>query len=108
MKRKHTVTFSGEGRVVDAEPGDTILDAALRAGIDLDHACGGNCACSTCHVQVVQGGTLLDEANEDEEDMLDLAPGVGPTSRLACRVVVTADVVVDIPAFTRNLVGERG
>lgn len=107
MKRKHTVTFRAEGRVVDAEPGDTILDAALRAGIELDHACGGHGACSTCHVRVAQGATLLDEADEDEEDMLDLAPDVGPTSRLACRAVVKADVVVEVPTISRHVVSER-
>ena len=91
----------------DVRPG-SLLDIALHAGIDLDHACGGFCACSTCHVVVVEGVEALSEAGEDEEDMLDNAAGLKPTSRLACQAVPngTADIVCEIPQWNRNLAKE--
>lgn len=88
----------------DGEPG-SILDVLLGHGIHLDHACGGNCACTTCHVIVKAGGSSLSEAEENEEDMLDRAPGLTPTSRLGCQAVIrdeNADIVVMIPRFTIN------
>jgi 2Fe-2S ferredoxin len=93
-----TLPASGEGL-----PG-SILDIALAHGIDLDHACGGVCACSTCHVLVREGVQSCQEANEDEEDMLDTAPGLELTSRLACQAVPdgTRDVVVRVPGWNRN------
>ena len=88
----------------DGEPG-SILDVLLGHGIHLDHACGGNCACTTCHVIVKAGASSLSEAEEGEEDMLDRAPGLTPTSRLGCQAVIqdeNADIVVMIPRFTIN------
>ncbi|RME41309.1 MAG: ferredoxin [Planctomycetota bacterium] len=86
----------------------SILDIALGHGIEIDHACGGVCACSTCHVVVKQGYETLNEATEEEEDQLDEAPDLKPTSRLACQSVPdgTQDVVVEIPSWNRNLVQE--
>lgn len=86
----------------------SILDAALAAGIDLDHSCGGVCACSTCHVIVRQGLESCNEATDDEEDMLDLAPGLEPQSRLACQCVPNGseNIIVEIPEWNRNLVSE--
>lgn len=102
----YRVTFRPDGGTVTAAPGDTILDAALRAGIDIDHACGGCCACSTCHVVIADGLERLEAADEREEDMLELAPGLTSKSRLACCTVVDGDLVVEIPRRNRNLVSE--
>lgn len=78
------------------KPG-SILDIALKNHIKLEHNCGGNCACTTCHVIVRQGAANLSEMEEDEEDKLDQAPGLTPTSRLGCQCVVRGDVTVEIP-----------
>lgn len=90
----------------DGEPG-SILDVLLGHGIHLEHACGGVCACTTCHVIVASGGNQLSEASEDEDDMLDRAPGLTPTSRLGCQAVILdhdAEIVVRVPRHTVNLV----
>lgn len=86
----------------------SILDIALGNGIDIDHACGGVCACSTCHVVIKEGFDTLNEAMEEEDDQLDAAPDLKPTSRLACQSVPdgTKDIVVEIPEWNRNLVQE--
>jgi 2Fe-2S ferredoxin len=91
----------------DGQPG-SILEIALGHDIEIDHACGGVCACSTCHVIVKQGFESIPEATEDEEDQLDNAPGLTPQSRLACQAVPdgSMDVVVEIPDWNRNLVKE--
>ncbi|HEV7733408.1 MAG TPA: 2Fe-2S iron-sulfur cluster-binding protein [Candidatus Binatia bacterium] len=88
----------------DGRPG-SILDILLANGVPLEHACGGSCACTTCHVIVKQGSDRLSEAEESEEDMLDKAPGLTPTSRLGCQAVLTdddAEIVVVVPRFTIN------
>ena len=74
----------------------------------MDHSCGGVCACSTCHIIVREGLESCNEATEDEEDMLDLAPGLDPNSRLACQCVPngTQGIIVEIPEWNRNLVSE--
>jgi 2Fe-2S ferredoxin len=82
---------------VEVPEGKTILDAALDNNIKIDHNCGGNCACSTCHVIVEQGNDTLNEQSEDEEDMLDEVEELHDTSRLACQCKITADLVVRIP-----------
>ena len=92
----------------DGRPG-SILDILLGNKIHLEHACGGNCACTTCHVIIREGMNKLSEAEESEEDMLDKAPGLTPTSRLGCQAVVTdndAEITVLIPRFTINLASE--
>ncbi len=100
------VTFLPAGRTVDVPRGHSVLDAALGGGIALDHACGGVCACSTCHVIVKEGFAALPPASDREEDMLDNAPFLQRTSRLACQVEVQCDLVVEIPPMNRNLVSE--
>jgi 2Fe-2S ferredoxin len=87
----------------DGEPG-SILDILLAHGVHLEHACGGNCACTTCHVIVKSGAEHLSEAEENELDLLDKAPGLTPTSRLGCQAVVQDDceLTVLIPRFTIN------
>jgi 2Fe-2S ferredoxin len=82
---------------VDVKEGTPVLDAALDNNIRIDHNCGGNCACSTCHIIVEKGFKSLDEMSEDEEDMLDEAEGLTDTSRLACQAKVTEDLIVRIP-----------
>ncbi|WP_114278674.1 ISC system 2Fe-2S type ferredoxin [Thioalbus denitrificans] len=100
--------YCPEGMVVDAEPGTTILDAALAHGIELEHACEKSCACTTCHLIVREGFESLEDADEVEEDMLDKAWGLEPESRLGCQAVVAdADLVVEIPKYNINLASEH-
>ncbi|NLZ80023.1 MAG: ISC system 2Fe-2S type ferredoxin [Gammaproteobacteria bacterium] len=97
-----------EGAVVDAIPGETIIDAAKRNGIEIEHACEMSCACTTCHVVVREGFDSLEESDELEDDMLDKAWGLEPDSRLSCQAVVTdTDLTVEIPKYTINQVSER-
>ena len=87
----------------------SILDIAEGGGVDLDHSCGGVCACSTCHVYVRQWEEACNRASDDENDQLDNAPGLEyPDSRLGCQCVPdgSQDEVVEIPAWNRNLVRE--
>jgi 2Fe-2S ferredoxin len=70
---------------IEVAPGTTLLQAAQQAGAQVGYACGGNCACSTCHVYVLEGASSLSEQEEDEEDILDKAFDVRPTSRLSCQ-----------------------
>ncbi|MBY0513812.1 MAG: 2Fe-2S iron-sulfur cluster binding domain-containing protein [Gemmataceae bacterium] len=86
----------------------SVLDIATEAGVEINHSCGGVCACSTCHVYVTRGLASCSKATEDEEDMLDEAPALTPESRLACQCVPdgSADVEVVIPKWNRNQVKE--
>lgn len=86
----------------------SILDICMAHGIELDHACGGVCACSTCHVYVKEGADSCNAATDDEEDQLDEAYALKPNSRLGCQCVPngTRDVVVEIPTVNRNLARE--
>jgi ferredoxin, 2Fe-2S len=86
----------------------SILDIALGAGIELEHVCGGVCACSTCHVIVKKGLQTCNEATDDEYDQLEEAPVTTLQSRLGCQCVPngTVDVLVEIPAVNKNLVKE--
>lgn len=119
--RPYTITVKSPGQpdaVVPVDPahlsdGDhglvgSVLGQLLDAGVDIEHACGGVLACSTCHVYVTTGGRSCGEASEEEEDMIDGAPAVRSTSRLACQCVPdgSSDVVVEIPAWNRNAVKE--
>jgi ferredoxin, 2Fe-2S len=82
---------------VEVPEGTILLDAALNNNIKINHNCGGNCACSTCHVHIEQGYDSLNQMSEDEQDMLDEAEDVSEVSRLACQCKVTSDLVVRIP-----------
>jgi ferredoxin, 2Fe-2S len=86
----------------------SVLDVALNVGVSVEHACGGNCACTTCHVIVRSGAENLSELDEVEADRLETAWEVTPQSRLACRAVVKGDVECEIPAYSRNYVLEGG
>lgn len=97
-----------KGKEIDAEPGVSVLDAALNAGIDIEHACEKQAACTTCHVIVRDGFGSLVPAEEKEEDMLDKAWGLEPTSRLSCQArVADTDLVIEIPRYTINLASEK-
>ncbi|MGB5475117.1 MAG: ISC system 2Fe-2S type ferredoxin [Gammaproteobacteria bacterium] len=97
-----------EGAVIEASPGTTICDAALANGIEIEHACEKSCACTTCHVYIREGADSLAESTEDEDDLLDKAWGLDPDSRLSCQAVVgDADLVVEIPKYTINMVSEN-
>lgn len=86
-----------EDHVVDVEEGDTVLEAAEKAGIPVGSNCGGVCGCSTCHVYVIKGFDSLDEMDDPEADRLDLAFDVKLNSRLGCQAAIAEeDLIVDI------------
>jgi 2Fe-2S ferredoxin len=96
-----------EGAVLDAQTGATICDTLLEHGIEIEHACEKSCACTTCHVILREGYESLSEASETEEDLLDKAWGLEPTSRLSCQARIgNADLVVEIPKYSINMVKE--
>ncbi|HEX2731233.1 MAG TPA: 2Fe-2S iron-sulfur cluster-binding protein [Polyangiaceae bacterium] len=86
-----TIEFLGYGISVEVPAGTSILQAAKRSGAPEGDACGGVCACSTCHVYVEKGAECLTPAEEGEEDILDKAFDVKLTSRLGCQAKVKAD-----------------
>jgi 2Fe-2S ferredoxin len=101
------VELCPDGAVIDAAPGTTICDALLGNEIEIEHACEKSCACTTCHVVVREGFESLGEAEESEEDLLDKAWGLEPTSRLSCQAVVgTTPLVIEIPKYTINMAKE--
>ncbi len=101
------VELCPEGAVFEVEPGITICDAALKNDIQIEHACEKSCACTTCHVIVREGFDSLEEASDNEEDMLDKAWGVEPDSRLSCQAVVgDEDLVIELPKYNINMVSE--
>lgn len=117
--KTYRITFLPEGRTIEVSPPDplahhegepgSILDNADRNDIPIDHACGGFAACSTCHVIVKEGLESCNEISDDEDDMLDEAPGLTLKSRLACQCIPdgSTDLVVEIPAWNRNFVSEE-
>ena len=97
-----------DGAVIEAKMGDTICDAALANGIEIEHACEKSCACTTCHVVIREGFDSMDESTEEEDDLLDKAWGLEPDSRLSCQAKVgTEDMIVEIPKYTINMVSEN-
>ena len=107
MPKMIFVERDGTRREVEAPLGLSVLEIAHKNDIDIEGACEGSLACSTCHVIIdPEWYELLKEASEDEEDMLDLAFGLTPTSRLGCQIIITEELdglVVKLPASTRNL-----
>jgi ferredoxin, 2Fe-2S len=92
-----------EGAVVDTQPGETICRALLDHDIPIEHACEQSCACTTCHVIVRQGFQSLDASEEEEDDLLDMAWGLTPTSRLSCQAKVNdTDLTIEIPKYSIN------
>jgi 2Fe-2S ferredoxin len=107
MPKMTFIERDGTRREVDAPLGLSVLEIAHKHGVDIEGACEGSLACSTCHVIVDQEWyELLKEATEDEEDMLDLAFGLTQTSRLGCQIIMTEELdglTVKLPQATRNL-----
>jgi 2Fe-2S ferredoxin len=96
-----------DGAVIEAERGQSICDALLDNGIEIEHACEKSCACTTCHVIVREGYASLDEADEMEDDLLDKAWGLTPTSRLSCQAIIgETPLTIEIPKYTVNQVKE--
>ncbi len=88
---------------IEVPEGTSILHAAQKAGAKVGFACGGNCACSTCHVYVKQGFDSLSDVEDNEEDILDKAFDVRPVSRLGCQSKVGgADLVVELTRESRT------
>ena len=97
-----------EGALIEVEKGTHICDAALENGIELEHACDQQSACTTCHVILREGFDSLEEASELEEDLLDLAWGLESESRLSCQAkVADENLVIEIPRYTINQVSEH-
>ena len=100
----------GNRKEIDAPEGLSLLEIAHMNHIDLEGACEGSLACSTCHVIVGEKWfKMLDEPAEEEEDMLDLAFGLTHTSRLGCQIFVTEEldgIEVKLPSATRNMMLE--
>ena len=109
MPKMTFIERNGTAREVDAPLGLSVLEVAHKHGVDIEGACEGSLACSTCHVIVDPGWyARLAKATEDEEDMLDLAFGLQATSRLGCQIVMTPELdglSVKLPSATRNQQG---
>ncbi len=107
MPKMIFIERDGTRREVDAPLGLSVLEIAHKHSVDIEGACEGSLACSTCHVIVdPEWYELLKDATEDEEDMLDLAFGLTKTSRLGCQIVMTEELdglTVKLPAATRNM-----
>jgi 2Fe-2S ferredoxin len=107
MPKMVFIERDGTRREVDAPLGLSVLEIAHKNRIDIEGACEGSLACSTCHVVIdPEWYDLLNKASEDEEDMLDLAFGLTATSRLGCQIIITEELdglTVRLPASTRNL-----
>ena len=95
------------GVELEVSPGESLCETLLENGISIEHACELSCACTTCHVVVRMGFSVLDEASEAEEDMLDKAWGLESQSRLSCQIIVgEEDLEIELPRYTINMVSE--
>ena len=108
-KTQKTVEFE-HGKLPYTHHGkpESFLDVAKNFDIALEHACGGSCACTTCHIIIKEGEQNLSEMQDDELDRLDTAWGLTAQSRLGCQAVISGDVVCELPMYTRNYVQEGG
>ena len=97
------VTFLPDGNSIDVAPGTSILTAAKRCAAQVGFACGGVCACSTCHVYVEKGAELLSEMEDEENDILDKAFDVRATWRLGCQSKLEKDGVVEVEITRESL-----
>ena len=111
MPKMTFIERDGTRRDVDAPLGLSVLEIAHQHGVDIEGACEGSLACSTCHVIVEKDWfDKLAPASEDEEDMLDLAFGLTHTSRLGCQIRMSEaldGLVVKLPAATRNMMVDK-
>ena len=95
--------YAPEGAEIQANLGDSICEALLDKGIEIEHACEMSRACTTCHCIVRKGFDSLQEAEEEEEDLLDRAWGLEPQSRLSCQAIVNKeDLTIEIPRYSIN------
>jgi 2Fe-2S ferredoxin len=95
--------YCPEGREIQGLPGNTLCETLLDHGVAIEHACDQSCACTTCHVIVRQGLASLNEATEEEDDLLDQAWGLQAQSRLSCQVILGQEpLVIEIPKYTIN------
>ena len=100
--------YAPEGAEVSAPPGTSICEALLEHDVPIEHACEQSCACTTCHVVVRKGYESLGDLDEAEEDLLDRAWGLEPTSRLSCQAILAQDdVTVEIPKYSINHAKEK-
>jgi 2Fe-2S ferredoxin len=96
------------GAQIHAQSGTSLCEALLENGIEIEHACDLSCACTTCHVVIRSGLASLGPLDEAEEDLLDRAWGLEPSSRLSCQAIVAQeDVTLEIPKYTINHAKER-
>src|ERR1700709_2435611 len=115
---KVTFIIDGEETVIEFVHGqvpysnhgkpESFLDVAKHFHIPLEHACGGSCACTTCHVIIKEGGQNLSPMGEGEDARLDTGWGLTARSRLGCQAIIKGDVVCELPMYTRNYVQEGG
>jgi len=93
-----------EGTTLVGTPGLSLCEALLEADVEIEHACAMSCACTTCHVIVREGFDELPMSSDDEDDLLDMAWGLTPQSRLSCQVKLEegTDLTIEIPRYTIN------
>jgi 2Fe-2S ferredoxin len=111
MTQQVQLQIEGDSRSFTLAVGQSLLEAAMTQGLALDHACGGVCACSTCHVKIRSGLDCFSEPSEDELDQLDEARDTGLESRLGCqarllRQPAGGHVAITIPRWNVNAVRE--
>jgi len=107
---KETTVEYEQGKLPYSHHGlpESFLDVAMHFGIPLEHACGGSCVCTTCHLIIRTGKQNLSEEQDNELDRLDTAWDLTTDSRLGCQAVIKGDVVAEFPMYTRNYVQEGG
>jgi len=109
MEDPHSLTGKDDAEVtIRAHMGMNILEACMASGINIEHACGGVCACSTCHIYLEAGARDVSEPTEAEEDRVEEAPGLQRNSRLSCQCELRANgpITIRVPAWNRNAVKE--
>ena len=95
--------YAPQGTEIQANVGDSICEALLDKGIEIEHACEMSRACTTCHCIVRKGYDSMEPPEEEEEDLLDRAWGLEPQSRLSCQAILAQkDVTIEIPKYTIN------
>jgi 2Fe-2S ferredoxin len=100
--------YAPDGKTIEAPAGTSLCEAMLDNGVEIEHACEMSCACTTCHVVVKEGFESLGEMDEAEEDLLDRAWGLAPTSRLSCQAILSnRDVTIEIPKYSINPAKEK-
>jgi ferredoxin, 2Fe-2S len=97
------VRFGKQGVEIEVPVGTSILAAAQKGNAPEGSACGGVCACSTCHVYVLKGGSLLSEMEDEENDILDKAFDVRPSSRLGCQAKIEKDGEIEVEITRESL-----